>query len=235
VPGPFLELLIEAKENDTENFMLIIEEINRANVSSVFGDVFQLLDRDKNGESEYDIDFNSEISTYLASHGISGKIRIPDNLFIWATMNSADQGVMPLDAAFKRRWSFEYLSIDANKSQIVGRKIIFQGIEYSWNKFRVEINNALKDLLVPEDKLLGPFFMSENELINEAAIKNKLLLYLRDDVVRHNPTNLFTTRTFSDIMTAYQNNQIVFNSIVNPSNWHFDIPVDDENHPNDPA
>ena len=120
VPGPFMRVLVAALKSgrtDTpQPHLLLIEEINRAKVAAVFGDVFQLLDRDDSGASAYEIHATEDIKKYLISE--LGKatdiIRIPDNMFIWATMNSADQGVYPMDTAFKRRWNFEYIGIDEN-------------------------------------------------------------------------------------------------------------------------
>lgn len=227
VPGPFLTQLIRAVKNPEIPYMLIVEEINRASVSAVFGDVFQLLDRNEAGESEYSIEFNKDISNYLKSEDIDYKnIKIPANLFIWATMNSADQGVMPLDAAFKRRWSFEYLPIDGKEHEISDRTIIFQSVTYPWNKFRKDINRKLKEIQVPEDKLIGPFFLSKAELTDSNAIQNKLLLYLRDDVVRHNPESLFKHKTFSDIISAYASKESIFVGL-NPNNWLDDEIADD--------
>ena len=129
VPGPFMRVYVEAlKSGRTENpqpHLLLIEEINRAKVAAVFGDVFQLLDRDDDGVSEYEIQASEDIRKYLASQ-LKGdpdnyqKIRIPNNMFIWSTMNSADQGVFPMDTAFKRRWNFEYLGINENEEKISG-------------------------------------------------------------------------------------------------------------------
>jgi len=214
VPGPFLVQLINALKNPDEDYLLIIEEINRAQVASVFGDVFQLLDRNGDGESEYDIVFNKDIQSYMVSEGVSlHKVKIPRNLFIWATMNSADQGVLPLDTAFKRRWAFEYLPLDSKEEAVSDQFIIYQSKKYEWNSFRKELNNKLKQLGVPEDKLIGPFFFSRTESHDSDAIKNKLLLYLRDDVVRHNPQNLFIHRTFSDIVNAYDSGDAIFNDL----------------------
>ena len=129
VPGPFMRVYVKAiKSGRTDNpqpFILVVEEINRAKVAAVFGDVFQLLDRDALGVSEYEIEVAEDIKKYLAAE-LGGdpdnycQIRIPDNMFIWASMNSADQGVFPMDTAFKRRWSFEYLGINENESKIRG-------------------------------------------------------------------------------------------------------------------
>src|SRR5699024_4418187 len=118
VPGPFIELLVEALNNKNKNYLLIIEEINRAEVTSVFGDLFQLLDREK-GVSKYKIDISFDLKNYLSSTLDNSddleQLYLPSNLYIWATMNSADQGVFPLDTAFKRRWNFEYMGIDRSE------------------------------------------------------------------------------------------------------------------------
>lgn len=211
VPGPLLTQLIKSLKDRENNFLIIIEEINRAQVSSVFGDVFQLLDRDDKGVSEYEIEFNADVTNYLKSSGISErKIKLPSNLFIWATMNSSDQGVMPMDAAFKRRWTFEYLPLNAKEKEVESRNITFQSNKINWNLFRSRLNDKLKLLGVSEDKLIGPFFLNAGDLENPDSIKHKLLLYLRDDVVRHNPENLFTHKTFSDIIKAYETGVKIF-------------------------
>ncbi|ARJ40398.1 hypothetical protein SporoP8_07090 [Sporosarcina ureae] len=212
VPGPFLEMFIKAYQNPKSSFVLVIEELNRANAAGVFGDIFQLLDRTESGLSEYSIRFNTDIMTFLRSEGIDLKqIRIPSNLFIWATMNSADQGVLPLDTAFKRRWSFEYLPLNLNERFVSDKKIKLSFIEKDihWNLFRKVINNRIKDH-VQEDKLLGPFFLKTYELNDPKAIVNKLLFYLREDVLRHNPEILFIKKTFSDIAEDYYSNKNVF-------------------------
>ena len=111
VAGPFLRAYLAAKKAP-EPFLLIIEEINRANVAAVFGDVFQLLDRDENGKSEYKVAVSEDVKEWLCDNGINEtKLCLPENMYIWATMNSADQGVFPMDTAFKRRWNFEYTDL----------------------------------------------------------------------------------------------------------------------------
>lgn len=214
VPGPLLLQLVDALLNPAINYLLIIEEINRAAVASVFGDVFQLLDRSSTGESEYEIEFNADVSNYIKSRGItSPKIKLPSNFFIWATMNSADQGVQPMDAAFKRRWEFEFLPLNKKESETASREIDFPSGKINWNDFRRDLNNKLKSLGVAEDKLIGPFFLNAVELANSSSVKNKLLLYLRDDVVRHNPESLFLADTFSDIAKAYDDSEEVFHDV----------------------
>lgn len=214
VQGPLLKQLANALTNRNQYYLIIVEEINRAPVSAVFGDFFQLLDRAENGVSEYDIELNSDASNYLRSLGIDGtRVRLPQNLFIWATMNSADQGVMPMDAAFKRRWTFEYLPLNAKANIVEGEVISYQNRQINWNHFRGQVNRKLTDLNVPEDKLIGPFFLNAAELANQDTIKNKLLLYLRDDVVRHNADSLFVRSTFSEIVADYDAGRPIFQNL----------------------
>ncbi|MCA1054313.1 AAA family ATPase [Rossellomorea aquimaris] len=213
VPGPFISTLVKALKNPKSSFVLIIEEINRANAARVFGDAFQLLDRDEDGKSEYGIVFNPDVMNFLRSKGIMDReIKLPSNFFIWATMNSSDQGVNPMDTAFKRRWSFEYLPLDQNdhKMDSVFVELPFmEGEKVSWNKLRTTINDHIKDF-VSEDKLLGPFFLKAHELNNIDTFKNKLLLYLRDDVLRYNHNKLFRKKNFSDIVRDFDDKKNIF-------------------------
>lgn len=213
VPGPFMRTYVKALQNSRTDapkpFLLVIEEINRANVAAVFGDVFQLLDRGDDEVSEYPIQASEDIKKYLAGE-LGGnpddysEIRIPDNMFIWATMNSADQGVFPMDTAFKRRWDFTYLGIDDSEAGIVGKKVILGQGEYrrvvEWNALRKAINNELLTYKVNEDKLMGPYFISkknlpEGEMIDPAVFtrifKNKVIMYLFDDAAKQKRITLF--------------------------------------------
>lgn len=205
VEGPFLKALIKAKDNGNASVVLLIEELNRSNVSAVFGDVFQLLDRKENGESEYSITFSKDIMKYLHDQGviadINEEVRIPSNLYIWATMNSADQGVFPLDSAFKRRWSFEYFGIDDSENEDGGNNKVINfnpNVSYHWNTFRHKLNTFLsEEMKVNEDKLIGPFFLSKKELASD-GFSSKLLLYLWDDVLRHKKrSQLFLPKNLS--------------------------------------
>lgn len=213
VPGPFMRTYVKAIKNGRTDapkpFLLVIEEINRANVAAVFGDVFQLLDRGDDEVSEYPIQASEDIKRYLAGE-LGGnpddysEIRIPDNMFIWATMNSADQGVFPMDTAFKRRWDFTYLGIDDSEDGIVGKKVILGEGEYrrivEWNVLRKAINNELLTYKVNEDKLMGPYFISkknlpESEMIDPTVFtrifKNKVIMYLFDDAAKQKRITLF--------------------------------------------
>lgn len=215
-PGPFLILYERAVKNPDHNFLLLIEELNRANTTAVFGELFQLLDRNDNGESEYPITLETSIYDYLKGKNITEtEIKIPSNLYIWATMNNADQGVLPLDTAFKRRWSFEHLGINKSENQIddVNIKMPFLADkpELKWNIFRKAINKKLLELGIHEDKLIGPFFLSKKEITNQDSIKNKLLLYLKEDVLRYK-TGIFKSslKTFSEIAEEYDKGNNVF-------------------------
>lgn len=216
VPGPFMRVLVKAlKSAMSENpkpYLLIVEEINRANVAAVFGDVFQLLDRDKDGVSEYSISTSNDMKAYLAEAlDVDEKsvetIKVPDNMFIWATMNSADQGVFPMDTAFKRRWDFAYLGIDdavdTFSSKIADNKYTLGKGEFArlvgWNDLRMAINDVLtsESFNINEDKLIGPYFVSKNVLESDDeadftdVFKNKVLMYLFDDAVKQKKKSFF--------------------------------------------
>lgn len=208
VPGPFMRILVKALQNSKEDkikpFLLIIEEINRANVAAVFGDIFQLLDRDDNNVSQYPITTSKDMRDYLVK-SLGGdsedytEIKIPNNMFIWATMNSADQGVFPMDTAFKRRWDFDYLGIDDNEKDIDDKEITLGRGKYNhtvkWNELRKAINDELSKYRVNEDKLLGPYFISKKILSqNDKFIdtfKSKVIMYLFDDAAKQKRNTLF--------------------------------------------
>jgi len=211
VPGPFLRVLLKALANPSQNYLLVIEEINRANVAAVFGDVFQLLDR-KDGASEYPIAISDELYNYIDNYfnqqvlieeyeqAVSiprdnKKIAIPANMYIWATMNSADQGVQPMDTAFKRRWDFKYIGIDEGQDEIE-KKLVQLKLKdgtvqkFYWNKLRQQINGRLSDKNagVPEDKQLGPFFIPLANLEGnkfQESFENKVLMYLFEDAAQY--------------------------------------------------
>ena len=197
IPGPFMRTYVNALNNPEKKFLLLIEEINRANVAAVFGDVFQLLDR-KNGVSEYPIATSEDIKKHLLEkldclkdqdiNELSDEekkmyleMKIPENMYIWATMNSADQGVFPMDTAFKRRWEFEYISVNEPEQVAKIEKYVIpmcanteQGYYVNWNDLRTRINSILIDnCKVNEDKLLGPFFISKNVLDDIKANKDE--------------------------------------------------------------
>lgn len=247
VPGPFMRILKKAINSPDEPFLLIIEEINRANVAAVFGDVFQLLDR-KNDISRYDISASEEMKDHLIEKlektrknsqdliNLLGenfdKIKIPQNMYIWATMNSADQGVFPMDTAFKRRWHFKYFDIDNDEDEIKGIKVNFKGHEIYWNDLRKAINNELLRNGINEDKFLGPFFAFHKYIDKELKdtdfidiFSNKIIMYLFEDAARSKRNDLFSgvkgennNKTYSQICDKFKNElgiRIFCDNIVN--------------------
>lgn len=239
VPGPFIRLLVKALQNPEAPYVLIVEEINRANVAAVFGDVFQLLDRNNDGESEYSITTTADMRAYLQRELGKDKdvttIKIPSNLFIWATMNSADQGVYPMDTAFKRRWTFSYYGLDDEENNLSAAAIKprFElgksNKLISWNSLRKAINDELSTdtYNINEDKLMGPFFLKEEALkdntsFNE-AFKNKVLMYLFDDVVKQKRRSFFNcenSNRYSSICNAFDHEGIkIFPDGVVNSKW----------------
>lgn len=224
-PGPFTKAFIEAEKlkSTSAPVYLVIEEINRAPAAAVFGELFQLLDRKADGSSEYEIELsdpdmleyiNSQLPTPVTS------LSLPSNLFLMATMNSSDQAVKPMDTAFKRRWSFEYIQIDYSKAT-QGQLIVPLSsgtVSIKWATFAKIINLRLQNLGVPEDRLLGHRFLAEIELSTpEAAINSlcgKLFVYLWDDVLRHGRReeifNIADYGTFGDLVRGYKDNCSVF-------------------------
>ena len=208
VPGPFIRVLVNALKYPNKSFLLLIEEINRANVAAVFGDVFQLLDRNDKGFSLYPISASEDLRNYLSSVGIeSTTISIPSNMYIWATMNSSDQGVFPMDTAFKRRWDFEYIGINDKEDDMKESTVVLGSGEnkhkIKWNDLRHAINDYLTDeLRINEDKQLGPYFIGRKVVVPEngceidsrvfnSVFKNKVLMYLFDDAAKQRRQSLF--------------------------------------------
>jgi hypothetical protein len=213
VPGPFMRIYVKAIENgrsenreDVKPYLLLIEEINRANVAAVFGEVFQLLDRDGKNASQYPVKPSEDIKAYLAKE-LGGEpdnyreLKIPDNMYIWSTMNSADQGVFPMDTAFKRRWNFEYIGINNNDSKIEDAYLLCDKAEpayrVKWNELRKAINDTLssRDYKINEDKLMGPFFVSQSVLDDSdgfrEVFKSKVIMYLFEDAAKQRRDTLF--------------------------------------------
>ncbi len=210
VSGPFIDVLLNAIRNPEQSFTLLIEEINRANAPAVFGDIFQLLDRKLDGSSEYRIMPNQDLNNYLLSfHDVRDFIvdglYLPANMNIVATMNSADQGVYVLDSAFKRRWKFKYMQIRERGFAHENHLINYAGENFPWRVILSVVNNKLKDLQINEDRLIGPFFISPEEIEDSNNFSSKLLIYLWDDVVRYKRNEFFNPyiKTYSDLVAKF--------------------------------
>ena len=216
-PGPFTLALIRAISNPTEKVALVVEEINRGNAPAIFGDIFQLLDRDADGISEYGI-VNVSVLDYLNDYvfEVNGEkknyifkeIKIPGNMDIFATMNTSDQNVYTLDTAFVRRWDKEKIKNSFADCKFAGKNV--PGMNYTWQEFVTAINNHiakhLEDMQVNEDKQIGVFFVKES-LLDSTPEKfaYKVFDYLWSDVAKLDHGIFFNHfDTLEALITAYE-------------------------------
>ncbi len=191
VPQAFTDAYVAAWNDLEHPYYLIIEEINRGNCAQIFGDLFQLLDRDKNGYSEYPIKADHDLKDYLVEHlpedseGIKdGKLCLPPNLSIIASMNTSDQSLFPMDSAFKRRWSWEYVPIDYENAESGKFEITIGDESYNWHKFLKAVNEKIKNVTSSEDKQMGNFFIKSS--IDEKEFCDKVLFYLWSEIGKDN-------------------------------------------------
>ena len=216
VPQAFLKAYVAAWQNPEQPVFLVIEEINRGNCAQIFGDIFQLLDR-KDGVSEYPIKADQDIRDYLAkefagydleANILSGEeLVLPANLHIWATMNTSDQSLFPIDSAFKRRWDWKYMPIhDAGENWTIA----LSDVEYDWWDFVEKINNVIGNMTSSEDKKLGYFFCKAcNGKIDAEKFVNKVVFYLWNDV--------FKDYELSDKAFQDGEGKLTFNKFYTPS------------------
>lgn len=228
-PGVFTKALMLAA-NSQSDVVLVVEEMNRAKIASVFGDIFQLLDLNEAGESQYPIS-NPQLSQYLQEKGCESVLRddgqqivVPKNLYIWGTMNTSDQNVYVMDTTFKRRFAFKYVSTQQSQSNNDNESQSFENqFGLPWGEFYQLLDQYIvSDLRLSEDKQLGYYFLNFEHAKGdrEAAAKehdrsqicDKLLLYLWQDVdrpaSRMNGNRLFKAQSFSGLMKDYQDNQL---------------------------
>lgn len=253
-PGPFTDALIEAYSDTSKNVYLILEEISRGNVAAIFGDIFQLLDRDNLFRSKYPIR-NKNISDLIV--GLVGdEVKLPENFNIIGTVNVNDQNVFPMDTAFKRRFEWEYISsqpaVDDSGSRLTklnNAKMLVSidtvpsnNLVTNWQSFYMALNSFITDkeegMGKSEDKQLGQFFVDFGEgLIDEShssdatisgnanikintIIRNKVLLYLWQDVQGHSSFNssvkLFHSniKSFDDLYTKYGQDKVFSDSFI---------------------
>lgn len=197
----------DANEDEPQKQYLVIEEINRGNCAQIFGDLFQLLDRNDRGFSDYPIKADADMKRQLqkafaglliaqkdkinamyegkdiVSQVLNGDILLlPNNLYIWATMNTSDQSLFPIDSAFKRRWDWTYMPIsDAEKNWIIE----VDGNNYDWWQFLEKINEKIGSTTNSEDKKLGYFFCkAQDGVISAKTFVGKVIFYLWNDVFK---------------------------------------------------
>ena len=205
----------DAKNEEIKNQFLVIEEINRGNCAQIFGDLFQLLDRNTCGFSDYPIHADNDMHKHLAkalngitiseenknrinacykggkdyvSQVLNGEILLlPDNLYIWATMNTSDQSLFPIDSAFKRRWDWQYMPIAKGRENgnELNWRIIADSNQYDWWSFLTKINEQIGSTTNSEDKKLGFFFCKAvNGTISAETFVGKVIFYLWNDVFK---------------------------------------------------
>lgn len=192
IPQCFTEAYVRAWNDLGKPYFLIIEEINRGNCAQIFGDTFQLLDRNDNGYSEYPIDADADLNKYLEEDGAltneagiaNGQLCLPPNLSIIATMNTSDQSLFPMDTAFKRRWAWEYVPIEYDNKKSSEFKITIGEETFDWPVFMKAINKEIKRLTSSEDKQMGNFFIKHS--VDEKEFVNKVMYYLWSEVGKDN-------------------------------------------------
>jgi 5-methylcytosine-specific restriction endonuclease McrBC GTP-binding regulatory subunit McrB len=227
--GPFIQTLANALAFKDNHFLLVIDEINRGNCAAIFGDIFQLLDRDNNGMSEYPID-PSELTRLALQKALqnigksegeakktaSGKLFIPSNMSMIATMNTSDESVFYMDSAFKRRWQFQYIGPDDHEeyeeidgtqtlkvngecrqqNAVIKYKVSGSEKETTWEVLRKAINGFLLENCASvrriEDKQLGLWFIkAKSGVIAHEDIQFKLMHYLWDNVFARDKKPLY--------------------------------------------
>ena len=224
VPQVFLNAYIYAWNHPDEPTYLVIEELNRGNCAQIFGDIFQLLDRQKTvhpGYSKYTINADSDIATYLSGklenkeryekaiceiYGLKefdfSILALPSNLNILATMNTSDQSLFPIDSAFKRRWEMEYVAVNYADAEQFSVKID-DAHKYSWADVLKGLNRYIKQEKHSTNKILGNRFVQadENNVISSVAFRDKVLFFLFNDVFKDEDE--FRTSFFGGNDTLY--------------------------------
>ena len=216
IPQVFLDAYVKAwkKLGANKKQYLIIEEINRGNCAQIFGDLFQLLDRNEYGFSDYPIVADKDMQKYLEKEfegwEITNKDKInqlygeanmvslimkgerlvlPSNLYIWATMNTSDQSLFPIDSAFKRRWDWKYVPIREGRNKETNAKLNWYintgDKQYDWWSFINQVNKLIGSLTNSEDKKLGYFFCKAKDgEIDADLFVSKVIFYLWNDVFK---------------------------------------------------
>ncbi len=220
VPQSFTNAYLSAWSQPERAIFLIIEEINRGNCAQIFGDLFQCLDRMDTGYSVYPVDADTDLAGFLKDEFKKSsvaaeqfarrsrmyknigeadyhKLILPPNLYLYATMNTSDQSLFPMDSAFKRRWDWEYVPIDyrdADKFTID----FDRSTQYSWGDFIRTVNARIYELNKSDDKQLGNRFVNPGDgKISLAVFKAKVMFYLWSEIYKNeidSSDNIFITQ-----------------------------------------
>ena len=207
----FIDAYIKAWErfvnnDEPKDTFLVIEEINRGNCAQIFGDIFQLLDRDEHGFSDYSVIPDKDLQQYLSTEleNISSELNqihnglgngacmiLPPNLHILATMNTSDQSLFPIDSAFKRRWDWVYMPIETkpkdDEGETITRRIVTKENIYDWGEFLDNVNQRIFATTESEDKQLGFWFVkpkSDNTTISAEDFVSKVIFFLWNDIYK---------------------------------------------------
>jgi len=215
-PGVLIRAIARAHQAEGAPVALIIDELNRGDCAAIFGDFMHLLDRADSGRSEYGLDVALPLGAYLVEAGVlesaTEKLFLPANLHIFATINTSDQALYPIDSAFKRRWSWEAVPV-ARTAELDAVTIPPMGgaPELPWLDFVYQLNAVILHHTENEDKRIGPWFIKAADgRIPPTQIRNKLLYFLWHDVFRGQTAEVFLPglRTFEAVQAAFDANGI---------------------------
>lgn len=230
VPQIFIDSYVKAWSKPNESFYLVIEEINRGNCAEIFGDIFQLLDRNP----EYNIEPSTELKEYLETIEkeenvkllFDGKLQMPERLSILASMNTSDQSLYPMDSAFKRRWEWEYIAINTECTESNFIIEITDTHKYSWLEFLQQVNIKIYNVTKSEDKQIGNWFINAtktSKIISKPTFINKVIFYLWNDIfkdevfhtenifVLHNNDGSKQNISFNDFFNAHEQEKLLIN------------------------
>ena len=207
-PGVFLRAYQRAREDEDQPVVLLIDEINRADIYEVFGEVFQLMERLNDGTGEYtDNSLMEEAFEYLEEDSIT----LPPNLYIWATMNPNDASVQIIDSAFIRRWTTEYYGINRGDNN---NNLEVPVLACGWERLRTCINQKLIAEKFDEGELLGKWFIKETDRSTWERFYSKVIFHLANFVVKEDLEVLFSQTTVREIMAACEDNTNPFNDSI---------------------
>lgn len=222
-PGPFTKMIKKAHDDPDNMYFLVIEEINRGNAAAIFGDIFQLLDRNDDGTGKYHI-ANYDMAKIVFGDGHEGQIiKMPANLTLLATMNTSDQNVFTLDTAFQRRWEMHLIKNDVYSADHADHRI--EGSEISWGKFADITNKEIirfgEENGSSEDKRLGAYFAKASELTRD-RFPEKVLRYLWDDAFKMDHYTYFneSISSIDDIIEAFgesQSDEDILKRVLKPA------------------
>ncbi len=229
-PGPMSLALADALAHPDDRVVLIIEEINRGNTAAIFGDVFQLLDRVHAeegpvpyGTSEYPIHPGAEWARWLDSkvpecdpYWVDSRLRLPPNLYLYATMNTSDQSLFPMDTAFRRRWGLRYKGVSAPVSLATRvRRHADDRTGVLWSDLMRVLNRAIVEHTRTDDKQVGPWYLRPkvgSDMVPSVEFRSKVLFYLWSDVFRDAPDKVFRDdiTTYDELLQRYDAGEEVF-------------------------